>query len=515
MTADLVMIRQTLTLLRATGAVAELRILHTGRTGTVSGYYDDIDVMAQAAAQWSGRVPGVYVTLNPCTPTLLARSANRLTTRARHTTSDADIVQRCWLSIDFDPARPAGISATDSEHDAALQRAQMCCAWLTQRGWPASLTADSGNGGHLLYAVDLPNDNDSRDLLKRCLEAVALYHSDDVVHIDLTPFNAARIWKVYGTMACKGDNLPERPHRLARLLDVPTTRECVTRQQLEDLAALVPALPPSAPHRRYTQAAPFDLGQWIVAHGLPVVAEGLWHQNGYRWILNPCPWNSAHTNRSAFIVRFTNGTIAAGCHHNGCTGNNWHALRDLYEPGWKTRSAPATLSVGSHYGTTAPPTTSATPAGTPEQAAARPASFPYWAPPAVARIAGGAGDLGIGGQPVLVDVAAHYGATLERTSETELTGPHPQHGRDTGDTLVVESRREGGGTAPGMGQEAMPSPSSRSVKVSSPVSTREVRCSRKISSPACGASPPKNFRYHPLARHPLCSGATAASSSPP
>jgi hypothetical protein len=511
MTADLVMIRQTLTLLRATGAVAELRILHTGRTGTVSGYYDD----AQAAAQWSGRVPGVYVTLNPCTPTLLARSANRLTTRARHTTSDADIVQRCWLSIDFDPARPAGISATDSEHDAALQRAQMCCAWLTQRGWPASLTADSGNGGHLLYAVDLPNDNDSRDLLKRCLEAVALYHSDDVVHIDLTPFNAARIWKVYGTMACKGDNLPERPHRLARLLDVPTTRECVTRQQLEDLAALVPALPPSAPHRRYTQAAPFDLGQWIVAHGLPVVAEGLWHQNGYRWILNPCPWNSAHTNRSAFIVRFTNGTIAAGCHHNGCTGNNWHALRDLYEPGWKTRSAPATLSVGSHYGTTAPPTTSATPAGTPEQAAARPASFPYWAPPAVARIAGGAGDLGIGGQPVLVDVAAHYGATLERTSETELTGPHPQHGRDTGDTLVVESRREGGGTAPGMGQEAMPSPSSRSVKVSSPVSTREVRCSRKISSPACGASPPKNFRYHPLARHPLCSGATAASSSPP
>jgi hypothetical protein len=72
------------------------------------------------------------VTLNPCTPVLLARSVNRLTTRAQHTTSDADIVQRCWLPIDFDPARPAGISATDSAHDAALQRAQGCRAWLTQ-----------------------------------------------------------------------------------------------------------------------------------------------------------------------------------------------------------------------------------------------------------------------------------------------------------------------------------------------------------------------------------------------
>jgi hypothetical protein len=50
MTADLATIQQTLTLLRATGSVAAVRILHTGRTGTVSGYFDTIDAMAQAAA---------------------------------------------------------------------------------------------------------------------------------------------------------------------------------------------------------------------------------------------------------------------------------------------------------------------------------------------------------------------------------------------------------------------------------------------------------------------------------
>jgi hypothetical protein len=186
------------------------------------------------------------------------------------------------------------------------------------------------------------------------LEAVALYHSDDVVRVDVTTFNAARIWKVYGTLACKGDNLPERPYRLARLLDVPPTRECVTKQQLEGLAALVPhpATPPSRQGPR--QVVPFDLAQWISTHGLPVVSEGPWQQTGYRWVLNPCPWNSAHTNKSAFIARLPTGAIAAGCHHNGCIGNNWYALRDRYEPGWRAyRETPPQLrtsnaSAGTH-----------------------------------------------------------------------------------------------------------------------------------------------------------------------
>ena len=33
-------------------------------------------------------------------------------------------------------------------------------------------------------------------------------------------------------------------------------------------------------------------------------------------------------------MQLANGAIAAGCHHNGCAGKDWHALRDRYEPGW-------------------------------------------------------------------------------------------------------------------------------------------------------------------------------------
>src|SRR5262249_4525035 len=63
-TADLATIRHTLTLFREPDSVVELRILHAGRNGTVSGYFTDIDKLAAAAAQWSGRVPAVYITLN-------------------------------------------------------------------------------------------------------------------------------------------------------------------------------------------------------------------------------------------------------------------------------------------------------------------------------------------------------------------------------------------------------------------------------------------------------------------
>jgi hypothetical protein len=350
MTADLAMIQQTATTLFMPGTVHELRILNTPRNGTVSGYFDSLQAFVDAAQSWSGNAPAVYATLNPCNPALLARAANRLKERVKTTTSDSDMIRRYRFPLDFDPVRPAGISSTDAEHAAALQRATDCDAWLHSLGWPAPVLADSGNGAHLIYAIDLPNDSTSRDLLKRCLEAVALYHSDDVVNVDLTTFNAARIWKVYGTMACKGDHLPERPHRLARLLDVPTSLEVVTRAQLEALAALVPEPPPPVPHRGYTQGVPFDLEQWIERHELPVVSEGPWHQNGYRWVLKPCPWNSAHTNRSAFIVRLASGAIAAGCHHNGCSGNDWHALREIYEPGWRAyRDNPPQLQTSSTY----------------------------------------------------------------------------------------------------------------------------------------------------------------------
>jgi hypothetical protein len=213
-------ILRTCHLLMAPGDVHEIRIPKAGRRGTISGYFDDPEALADAVLPLDGTVPGVYVTFNPCNPALLARAANRLKERAEQTTSDGDILRRRWLLLDFDPKRPSGISSTDAEHGRAITTA--CGVFDDLRGqFGDPVVADSGNGCHLLYRLDLPNDSASTELVKHILAGVAARCAPDDVDVDLGVFNASRIVKMWGTLACKGDNLPDRPHRRSRLLEIP------------------------------------------------------------------------------------------------------------------------------------------------------------------------------------------------------------------------------------------------------------------------------------------------------
>lgn len=146
------MIMEFLSMLKQDGEVTELRILKTAK-GTVSGYFNNYQELADVAAEYDGQVPAIYFTLNPVKPDLLSRAANRIVHRAKHTTSDADIECRRWLPIDFDPVRPAGISSTDEEHNAAHTMAKQVQTFLKDKGWGEPVFADSGNGAHLLYPL--------------------------------------------------------------------------------------------------------------------------------------------------------------------------------------------------------------------------------------------------------------------------------------------------------------------------------------------------------------------------
>ncbi len=202
------------------GAVVELRAFK-GRD-TVSGYFDDHTVLVHEASKLEDRSYSVYVTLNEVDPALLARASNRARQVYREpTTSDGNIVRRRWLPLDFDPMRPSGVSATSIEKEAARQRAMEVREFLRELRWPEPVLGDSGNGYHLLYRIELPNDRESLDLIKGILEALAFKFSDEAVGVDTTTCNAARIWKLYGTTARKGDDAGDRPHRRSRLLKVP------------------------------------------------------------------------------------------------------------------------------------------------------------------------------------------------------------------------------------------------------------------------------------------------------
>ncbi len=315
------------------GQIVELRCPGYQR-GTASGYFNDYAKLWAAAQLLSGHVPGVYVTLNPVNPALLARAANRLEIGAKKTTSDVDILTRCWLPIDLDAVRPAGISSTEEEHQAALDRAGEIRRQLRHQGWPDPIMADSGNGAHLLYRIDLPNDDQAARTVQGCLKALSVQFGDTQVDVDVTTFNAARIWKLYGTLACKGDSTADRPHRQAQLLEVPTEVQTVPPELLLALADALPPAPPR-PVSAGRNSLPFDLPSWIADHRLAVAYEGQWDGSGHKWKLDPCPWNPDHTNRSAYILQFANGAIAAGCFHHSCAGKDWTSLRQMMEPGWE------------------------------------------------------------------------------------------------------------------------------------------------------------------------------------
>ncbi|MDK2974742.1 MAG: hypothetical protein PWP08_1113, partial [Methanofollis sp.] len=321
------MIAQALATLFPAGAVVEVRAL--ADRFTHSGYFDDFSRLAGAAEALDAdpEVRGIYVTLNEVNPALLARRANRVKmrlSRSDPTTSDADIVRRRWLPIDLDPVRPSGVSSTDAEHEAAIRKADEIALWLAERGFPAPIRADSGNGAHLLYGIDLANDDGG--LVKGVLATLDALFSDEKVTVDTANFNPGRIWKLYGTCSRKGDNTPERPHRRAKILSAPETVETVTIECLKSVSRLLPV---EAPPRK---GPGIDLAKWLADHGLAVRSTRPW-QGGTLFVLDDCPFSAAHHD-GAFAIQFASGAIHAGCHHASCGGGvqRWPELRAMHEP---------------------------------------------------------------------------------------------------------------------------------------------------------------------------------------
>jgi|SRR5579884_76056 len=322
-------IRQIMKILMTDGSVIEMRAPKAGKYKTISGYFNHPDALVESAAKWNGQA-NLYITLNKINPALLARRKNRAETYAEATTSDSDVIRLRWLLVDFDPQRSAGISATDSEHDAALQKAEECRKFLNEKHGISSVYADSGNGGHLLIPIDLPNEKPSSDLLKAMLAGLGCLFDDERVTVDRTTYNASRICKLYGTLSVKGDNLPERPHRLARILDIPESLEPVCSDVLKQIANVIQVEPQSQAISKGA-SHPFDMRAYLDEHGLKVIAETS-YKEGIRYQLAACPFNPEHTAKEAAVFLFEDGRRAFHCFHNSCQDKNWNSLRNLLEP---------------------------------------------------------------------------------------------------------------------------------------------------------------------------------------
>lgn len=320
-------------------SVVEVRILDATISGdnwprNYFGYFNDAAKMVEELRIVRSH-KGCYFVLNPVLPELLARAANRIKRAGKgDATTDLQIVRRAWLPVDCDAVRPAGISSSDQEHKAAITRAEEIVAFLREHGWPEPTIASSGNGAHLLYPIDLPVDDGG--LVKRVLETIAQQFPDDGTAIDTKVFNPSRLWKMYGSLVCKGDSIPERPHRMARVIAWGTGGVVVTCEQLEALAKTLQPVPAnngaSSPSSR-SNGKSFDLESFIQQHGLDVDGPHPWltrDGDGQKWTLKTSPMCEHHGD-GPFIGQMGGGAITAGCQHNSCSWG-WEDLRERFDP---------------------------------------------------------------------------------------------------------------------------------------------------------------------------------------
>lgn len=219
----------------------------TGFSRQLAGYYDTdhLEKLSQDVQQYSGHATGIFYGVNPVWSSCLDRAKNCLKpiweTQA---TEDSDILGRSMMLIDIDSERDPDCSATQDEKDVAYWIGRIICRDLRKAGWPRPVVLDSGNGYHLLFRVNLPVNDE--DLIRDCLKALANRYDCEEAKIDTTVFDAKRFAKLPGTMACKGPETLERPHRLSGYFRLPPEFTAVPEDLLNQLASQAPSKPKQA-----------------------------------------------------------------------------------------------------------------------------------------------------------------------------------------------------------------------------------------------------------------------------
>ena len=146
--------------------VHEVRVLMPDKR-IFSGCFDSAE-SALHAIETAPIYKAAWLSLNPFRPEIVTVDAHL--TPAKETMKDELVLSRKQLLIDIDSPRPPETNATDAEKQLAREQAQQVREYLTGRGWPAPMFADSGNGWHLVFLIDLPNDDDATALVRSVLE---------------------------------------------------------------------------------------------------------------------------------------------------------------------------------------------------------------------------------------------------------------------------------------------------------------------------------------------------------
>lgn len=294
---------------------------------TFSGYFRDREKLISELARHDDKT--WYFVMNEINEGCYSREQNEriLSKKGLKTTGDNEITAIKWILIDADPKRTTGVSSTDEEKEKAKETIKRVYKYLRHEGFADPVVCDSGNGYHLLYSVDMAVED--AEYTKKFLQAIDMLFSDADVEIDTSVFNPSRITKVYGTIARKGANTMERPHRASGFVYIP---EEILPNSIHLLKKVISVLPEKPkPVYRNNSIEAFDIDDFIAKHGIRVKYET---KSGdvRKLVLEECPFDHNHKAPDSAIFVMNSGAIAFKCFHNSCSDKGWKDLRQMFDP---------------------------------------------------------------------------------------------------------------------------------------------------------------------------------------
>ncbi len=296
---------------------------------TISGLFKaNSDNIEKQLARYKGRT--FYQTMNCIDPGCYSRAQREvLMPNPRETTADRDIIGYNWILIDADPVRPSGVSATDNEKELARKTARAVYLHLKKLGFSEPIAADSGNGFHLLYRIKAKIA--SKDTIAQFLKVLDLWFSSEAVQIDTAVYNPARITKLYGTIARKGANSPERPHRESKILHAPDSIQPTPMALVRAVAGEWEKMTPTASLSNRYASTPFDMDSFLASHNINV-ARKIECGSVTKYILSECPFDCNHKAPDSAVFVSGDGRLGFKCFHNSCSNFGWHEFRAKVDP---------------------------------------------------------------------------------------------------------------------------------------------------------------------------------------
>ncbi len=308
-----------------------------GKKRTDSGVFDRAHLaeLANAAIRLNSSA-AIYVNLNPIKAEFIGPATNSIKEYAKGLFTNGDAAKRSLLLIDCDPIRPTNTSSSQEQLAAALKVAKTCEQYLESKGWGSPIFALSGNGYHLLYRIDLDNTDENTKLVNNVLTELGEKFNNDAVKIDTVVSNPGRIFKLYGTVANKGLNTKETPHRLAEILHAPNDMIVVSSEQLMAETSLgflgkpPPNIGPLSDLQLTLLNNNYDLDKFL--SNLDISYEVIKKDSGLvSYKLDHCPFNPEHGKGDSAISKSADGKLGFHCFHNSCADKNWHSVRQLVE----------------------------------------------------------------------------------------------------------------------------------------------------------------------------------------